>query len=456
MNLIVIMLDSLRRDHLGCYGNSWIKTPSIDKLAKESVVFENAYTEGLPTIPVRTELFTGQDTLAFRPWQPLTKEDVTLSEILGKYEYTSALIASTYHLFKPDMNFHRGFDVFRWIRGQEGDCYVSGSLHQNIDEYMKPAMKGNHVERLLKQYLKNTESFKKEEDYFIPQVVQESIEWLERNYKERNIFLWMDSFDPHEPWDPPSPFDRMYTDSDYTGPKLIHPKYGKVDWMTQEELAYVKGIYAGEVSFVDKWVGILLERIKQLELYDNSLIVLLADHGHPHEDHGSIMKTPDNLYSEFVKIPLLIRHPRGLYAGKRVDALLQMPDILPTIMEIMGLGVESQAMHGKSFWPIVKGEKEKIRDWIVTGYHESIHRCIRDKEWSFILRPEGDKNELYNLKDDPREKKNLIDKHSEKAKEFISRLGIYFSLKAKQMNRILSQRLKSLQLEYELSHTSMK
>lgn len=456
MNLIVIMLDSLRQDHLGCYGNSWIKTPNIDKLAEESILFENAYTAGLPTIPVRTELFTGQDSLSFRPWQPLTKEDITLSEILREYGYTSALIASTYHLFKPDMNFHRGFDVFRWIRGQEADCYVSGPLNKNIDDYMKPAMKGSEVEKMLKQYLKNIESFEKEEDYFAPQVVQESMKWLERNYEEKNIFLWMDSFDPHEPWDAPSPFDKMYTDTNYKGPKLIHPKYGRVDWITKEELRYIRGLYAGEVSFVDKWIGILLERLKELGLYDNSLIVLLADHGHPHGDHGSIMKTPDNLYGEVVKIPLLIRHPKRLYARKRVNALIQMPDILPTLLDIMSLGVETQAMHGRSFWPIVKGEKEKIKDWIITGYHNSLHRCIRDKEWSFILRPKRDKNELYDLKNDPKERQNLIDEHPEKAKELISHLGIYSNLKEKEMNLSFSQRLKSLQLQYELSHSSIK
>jgi len=106
MNIIVIMLDSLRRDHLGCYGNDWIETPNIDRLATESIVFENAYPEGLPTIPVRTELFTGQCTLPFRPWQPLAKEDVTAAELLSACGYTSALITDTYHLFKPGMNLH--------------------------------------------------------------------------------------------------------------------------------------------------------------------------------------------------------------------------------------------------------------------------------------------------------------------------------------------------------------
>jgi len=164
--------------------------------------------------------------------------------------------------------------------------------------------------------------------------------------------------------------------------------------MTEEELKFVRGLYAGEVSFVDKWVGYLLEKIKELGLYENSLIVLLADHGHPHGDHGSIMKTPDNLYSELIRIPLIIHHPEGLFAGKRVDALIQMPDILPTILDIMNLGKETRAMSGKSFWPVVKGEKEKIRDFIITGYHESYHRCVRDKQWSLIIRPEGEENEL--------------------------------------------------------------
>jgi len=456
MNLIVIMLDSLRADHLGCYGNEWIKTPNIDEFAKESVLFEQAFTNGLPTIPVRTELFTGCSSLAYRPWQPLTKEDVTISEILREYGYTSALIADTYHLFKPNMNFHRGFSCFRWIRGQEADAYITGPLRKNIDDYIKPAMRGDPVEGMLRQYLKNTENFQKEEDYFAAKVMREAAEWLEKNKDEEKIFLWVDSFDPHEPWDPPSPFDKMYTDPNYKGPKLIHPKYGKVDWMSEEELKYVRGLYAGEVSFVDKWVGYLLEKIKDLGLYNSSLIVLLADHGHPHGDHGSIMKTPDNLYTELIKIPLLIHHPEGLFAGKRIDALIQIPDILPTILDIMGLGKETYSMSGKSFWPVVRGEKNKIRDFILTGYHESYHRCIRDKEWSLIVRPNPDENELYNLKDDPREKNNLIDKYPEKAKELLSYLGSYFTLKAKEQDITLSQKTKMLQLQYELSHTSVR
>ena len=271
MNIIVIMLDSLRQDHLGCYGNEWIETPNIDALAQESILFENAYPEGLPTIPVRTELFTGQCTLPFRPWQPLTKEDITAAELLGAYGYISALVTDTYHLFKPGMNLHRGFDVFRWIRGQEADAYRSGPADRDLKDYTKPAMRGSRTERMLIQYLKNTTGRRNEHDYFPAQLISKAIEWIRDNTHQSRFFLWIDSFDPHEPWDPPPPYDTKYTDPRYKGPKLIHPKYGPVDWMTQEELAYVQGLYAGEVSFVDHWVGQFLDEVWSLGLQKTSV-----------------------------------------------------------------------------------------------------------------------------------------------------------------------------------------
>lgn len=127
MNLIVILPDSLRADDVGCYGNQWINTPNIDKLARESILFEQVYPEGLPTIPLRTALFTGRYTFSFRGWQPLEKTDVTLAETLKENGYVCSLITDTYHFFEPGMNFHRAFHCFRWIRGQERDAYVTST-----------------------------------------------------------------------------------------------------------------------------------------------------------------------------------------------------------------------------------------------------------------------------------------------------------------------------------------
>jgi len=135
-NVILIMLDSLRSDHVGCHGNSWIRTPNMDALAGEGVRFTNAHPEALPTIPVRRAMHTGMRTFpcrGYRPakgdtvlipgWQPIPEEQVTMAEVFRHHGYKTALFASTPHIFKPSMNFHRGFKTWEWIRGQEADRY---------------------------------------------------------------------------------------------------------------------------------------------------------------------------------------------------------------------------------------------------------------------------------------------------------------------------------------------
>lgn len=426
-NVIVLMIDSLRYDHVGFNGNTWIKTPNLDKFAQDCIIFDNAYPEGLPTIPVRTSLFTGNRTLPFRPWQPLGPEDISIAEILASYGYLCALIADTYHLAKPGMNLHKGFHVFRWIRGQEADAYESAPHGFDLSKYMKEAMKGDWVEKMLDQYFRNRAWWQKEEDYFTPRVMNEAINWLRKNVgKHEKFFLWIDNFDPHEPWDPPDPFDKMYTDPNYKGPKLIHPKYGPVDWMTEEELQYVRGLYAGEVTFVDKWVGKLFSTIEELGLFENTLVVILADHGHPHGDHGTIMKTPENLYSELLKIPLLIRLPGASCKNKRISSLVATHDIPVSILEFLGMNVETECMDGHSIWPLIEGKEEKIRDYIVSGFYKSYHRVVRNEEWSYIRRPQGFKDELYNLREDPKEKNNLIDKYPEVAERMKKAIGRLF------------------------------
>ena len=422
INLIGIMLDSLRRDHVGFYNEfevngKIVKTPNIDVLARDSLVFMDAVTGGLPTIPIRTQLFTGNETLTNRGWQPLNKEDVLISEILAKYNYKCMLIADTYHLFKPGMNFQRGFS-FDWLRGQEADAWQMGDHSRDMKKFTKPAMEGDRIWYSLDQYFRNIEHFKKEEDYFPARVMGKAIDWVEKN-KDSQFFLWMDSFDPHEPWFPPEPFLSMYKNPDYKGQELIHPKYGSVDWMNEEELNNTRALYSGEVSFVDRWVGKFLNKLKELNLYDNSLILLLSDHGHPHGDHGSIMKTSDNLYSELVTFPLMIKPPKGIYQPKKVKGIAQTPDILPTVLTLLGLEKETFNMGGKNLLPLLEGNR--VRDFAVSGYFGAGHRVIRDEKWSLIYRPSG-KHELYNLQEDPGEQINLISKNKKLAVRMLEKV----------------------------------
>ncbi len=432
MNIIFIMCDSLRPDHLGFYGNEWIQTPNLDRLSKESVVFDNAYPEGLPTIPVRTALFTGNYTLTNRYWQPMTPHDVPMAEILDEYKYTNAMITDTYHMFKPNMNFHRGFHVWRLLRGQQDDPYRSGAGRlgkEEINKYIKNEMRNTTGIRSLYQYLQNIKDRRdnNQEEYFTARVFSEAIEWLKHDSKTGHpFFLYVDCFDPHEPWDPPDEFLSKYADPNYSGPKLIMPNIGPADWLTHDEVKYIRALYAGEVSFVDKWIGKLMDQIDAMGLKDDSLIIFMSDHGEPLGEHGIFRKTTDSLYSELVRIALMFRFPKAEYGDQRVNSLVSVVDIFPTILDILGYRHELEYVQGKSVLPLISGTSEKIHEYATMGFFEAEDRCVRDGELSYIRRPAGRKDELYNYVEDPKETSNLIDQYPQKAKEMemvISRIS---------------------------------
>jgi arylsulfatase A-like enzyme len=455
LNVIGIMLDSFRQDHVSFYNNSQpvfegvpaCRTPNLDAFAQECVVFDNAYPEGLPTIPVRTELFTGQRTLPFRPWQPLTKEDVSVAEILRAEGYVCGLISDCYHYRAPGMNFHRGFHTYRWVRGQEYDPWSSHAPRRDLDGYVNEhydaAWRG-----LVAQFLSNTDGFTREEDWFPSQVVGQAIDWLTQNRGHPHIFAWIDSFDPHEPWDPPHRFD-TYTDPGYRGRRLILPMGGPAEhWATPQEIRHIRGLYAGEAAFVDHCLGRLFQALQELGYYDDSVIVLLADHGHPLGDHGKFLKSGDRLYNELLKLPFMVRLPGG-HGARRTQAIVQFHDLLPTLLDLLGMANNTAAMHGRSFLPVLRGDSDAHRDAIITGYHEASDRCVRDQTWSYIQRPPGQPDELYNLIEDPRERVNLFDQHPEQARRLASAFGSTFRLRSQPT--ISHTQAKGIQGKYELS-----
>lgn len=394
MNVVAIMLDSLRPDHIGCYGNEWIKTPNIDRLASEGTIFERAYAEGLPTIPVRTALFTGKYTLPLRGWQRLEPTDNVMAEILWDKGYTSALISDTYHMHKPRMGFCRGFDFVEWIRGQECDPFVvdpavevdlSRHHRKNYAVRQYPNLEPEETKRMFVQYLKNTAHWRDEEDHFVAQVVKASIKWLETlasRGKGDRVFLWVDSFDPHEPWDPPPPYDEMYAVPGYEGLPITWAG-GFAGDFTLEEIRHVRAQYAGEVTMVDRWVGLLLERMDELGLMDNTLIVLLSDHGEPLGEHGIIKKVRPWPYEELSRIPLIVRHPDGIGKDKRVRGFVHTPDVMATILDFLGIRVPD-GLYAKSLLPLMTGEEEGLHDRAVSGHH-GLSWSIRDETWSLYL-----------------------------------------------------------------------
>ena len=393
MNVIVLMEDSFRKDHLGCYGNRWIKTPNLDKFASDSIIFDFAYAEGLPTIPVRVAMLTGRYTLPFRGWQPLEQLDIVLPEILWDKGVTTALISDTYHMHKPQMGFSRGFDYVEWIRGQEHDPWiVDPNVKVDLSKYSEknwhPSYAGqpsSMVKRQFIQYLKNRAHWKSEEDHHIAQVIKASINWLENKaFKgvNKNFFLLIDSFDPHEPWDPPEEYLDLYPVPDYDGLPITWGG-GSVDDWTLAEIRHIRAQYAGTITLCDKWTGVLLEKIDELGLLEDTAIIFVTDHGEPLGEHGIIKKVRPWPYDELSHIPFIIRLPDKMgLKGKRVDSFVGIQDIAPTVLKLFDMNVPP-VMQGKDLLPVIQGD-EKGRDFEISGFHGRSW-SIRDKEWSFYL-----------------------------------------------------------------------
>lgn len=456
MNLIVIVIDSLRQDHVGAYhqgrapfdGVPACQTPNLDAFAQSCVIFENAYPEGLPTMPARLALLTGQETLPFRAWQPLSSTDLSAADILAREGYTCGMVSDNYHYRAPGMNYHRSFHSYHWIRGQEYDPYNSAPAQRDVNDYVNSCYP-EPWRRRIAQCLANMDDIEDEQDWFAARVFGQAIDWLDRNRRRDKLFLWIDSFDPHEPWLPPERFD-VYTDPAYQGQKLIMPMGGQAsEWATPEEQRYLRGLYAGECAYVDHWLGRLLAAMGDLGYLDRSLVVIVADHGHPLGDHGKFLKGTDRLYSELLKVPFLVRLPGGENGGRRSNAIVQFPDLLPTALDILGLGTSIGCMHGRSFRAVLEGTTDTHRRAAIAGYHEAAERCIRDETWSLVLRPEGEPDELYNLQEDPQERRNLVDQRPEQATQLASLFGsIYFG-----QGRRSS--VKGLQGKYELSSAAL-
>ncbi len=450
MNFILIIADTFRKDHLGCYGNKRISTPHLDRFAKRSVVFDGAYAGSFPTVPNRRDTLTGKASFTYTDWGRLQGDEVVLPEMLREKGYTSMMVADTPHILQQGYNFDRGFDGWQWIRGQEND-----RLRTDPEEVRFPCKpeKLRSGERVVGQYLRNVSDRAYEEDYFVAQTMREAKRWLERNYKRDSFFLYVDTFDPHEPWDPPKHYLELY-EKGYEGEEVIYPIYGDADYLTKKELAHVRALYAGEVSLVDRWVGSLLEKIEDLGLFENTLVIFTTDHGFYHGEHGMIGKLRiakgrmryEPLYREVADIPLIMSLP-GKSGGRRVKGFAQPWDIAPTLLELAGIRKPPE-IHGTSLVPVLKGEKRAVRGFAVSspcithGPNPFVRSTISTSEWTLIYggkageelcmaetaavdsrarrmeiaKPGEASPELYDIRKDPRQSLNVLSKNTDAAR----------------------------------------
>jgi len=422
-------------------------------------VFDRAYAASFPTVPNRCDVMTGRFTFTEFDWAPLPRNQTVLSQVLGAAGYTTMMIADTPHILQAGYHFDRGFSGWEWIRGQENDRWKTSPPDPPLpcapEKLRSPFT-------TVKQHLRNTAGRRGEEDCFVARTMAAAGRWLEENRACDKFFLYVDTFDPHEPWDPPQHYVDLY-DPGYRGERVFYPIYGDADYLTKRELKHMRALYAGEVTLVDAWVGRLLRRVDELGLTDNTAIIFTTDHGFYHGEHNLTGKSriwegghaTVPLYEEVAHIPLLIRLP-GQQKARRVSAYAQPPDLMPTILDLCGVK-EPGTMNGGSLVPILSGKRRSIRNFAVTtpslAHDPNVGRqtTITAGDWSLIysgnpggpvaehptaivdsvvrparVGPGGvEKPALYNLKQDPGQKRNILARNRAAARK-LHRMFIRF------------------------------
>lgn len=424
LNLVVICLDTFRYDCLN-HKVPWpVYLPNLDRLRAESIVYQKAYPEGLPTIPVRRAYFTGERSFPWRfgydtkgswptgrGWHKIPPEQPTLAEMLLESGYQTGLVADTYHLFKPTGNFTRGFLAYEFVRGYETDNYRAGRISpETLRRFVKnPDPAANPV---LVQYLLNIEGRVREQDWTTAQVFLRASDFVLSASRQQPFFLWVDSFAPHEPWDPPRPYLMLYG-QDPEDESILTPIY-PVGYtskdLTAQEIARTQALYLAYLTFVDRWVGYLLDTLDRTGLSQNTVVMLVNDHGTELMDHGQFSKAPHRLFDHNTHMVWMIRYPGE--PPHVSEAFVQSHDLFPTAMEL--LGVHPRPVAGRSVWGLRHATAQQGRQAVVIGWGS--HASVRTEEWNFVVNFEKpEERSLYHVARDPEERDNVVEQYPETA-----------------------------------------
>jgi len=434
VKVILVISDSFRRDHIGAYGNTWIRTPNIDRLASCSSLFEDMFLTSFPTGPFRQDVLLGKprnEGMPFNMWDPLEPKDVTVPAMLEEKGIVSQLITDVANCVTRGRNYFQGFTAWHVNRGQEGDpCLLDDTVPLTTtcaaDMIRYPLSRWHQV-------LMNRAHRKVETDWFAPGTIQMAIDWLNLNYRREDFFLWIDVFDPHEPWDPPQHYVDLY-DPDFKGTLYEAPTYGhrKKMGITNRELKQIRARYAGECTMVDTSVGQLLAAVERLGIADDTAVIFTTDHGiyldypgdgglicKPHttgksgrrplgraEDDAPITYYP--MYPNLANTPLIIHLP-GQQKGKRVKGYVQARDLMATILDLFRRPTPTDCL-GSSLLPMMEGKRRQLRDHATYGYTRG-QAQVCDRRWLYASWSGSRPCKLFDRRTDPNITKNVAAKH---------------------------------------------
>ncbi|MCS6975510.1 MAG: sulfatase [Gemmatales bacterium] len=383
MKCLVVVLDACQPAYLGCYGNDWLVTPTLDELASHSVVFDQHFAPEPTPSAVRWNWLTGRwllpDAATGRRRFP------RLPQLLWEHDIATVLIGDER---SPSRNRlpGRGWEAMHWIR----QCRV-GDLEQESP---------------------------------LGGTVQTAVEWLKTNQGLKNWLVWLELASLRAPWHP-SEFDKEalegHPEADLE--PLFDPPLGQVlskDIVTAEPseakslVERAAATYAGVVYGVDQWLGMLLDQVRELGMYDELLIVITSDVGWPLGQHGVVGDQPAHLHEELIHLPLVVKLPNQEQAGRRVQQLTLAVDLMPTLAEAFGIPVP-ESVHGFGLLSTARGQPLQRREYICS--HSRIENAdqwlLRTHEW--CLRLSGQTGQLFVKPEDRWEVNDVANLHPEVA-----------------------------------------
>lgn len=357
MKAVFVLLDSLNRNYLPIYGNDWVQAPNIGRLAQHGVVHDNHWLGSAPCMPARRDILTGRMNFLERNWGPIEPFDVPLTRNLHRAGVRTHMETDHYHYFHVGgENYHTQFDTWRFHRGQERDCWQSST---------RAPAEPDHLGQWSAQYALNARTFTSADEYPTPRTFLGAIDWLRANEGADDFLLWVEGFDPHEPFDSAPEYFERYAD-DWRGPLNLWSGYREAEG-GPAGVAHLRRRYAGTLTMADAYLGKLMAELERQGVYEDTLIILTTDHGHLIGEHGFTGKNSSHVWNELGNLPFVVKLPGNRNAGERRSQLTQNIDVMPTLLDYFGAPCE-HAIHGESLRGVLEQDAPVSREAALYGW----------------------------------------------------------------------------------------
>ena len=360
-NARVVLLDSLNRHMLGAYGGAEFATPNLDRFAQRALRFERHYAGSLPCMPARHDILCGALDFLWKPWGSVELWEEPITVPLRRAGVTTKLITDHPHLFEVGgENYHCDFSAWDYQRGHESDLWKTRP---------DPSWLGApSFQRGWTPYDNSRGYFRDEADFPGPRTMAAAARWIDADSRFHDRFLlFIDEFDPHEPFDTPEPYASRY-DPAWEGPHLIWPPYMRGALahgvLTPRQAQQVRACYGAKLTMIDSWFGRVVEAIDRQQLWDTTAVIVCTDHGHYLGEKDIWGKPGVPVFEPLGHIPLLIAWPGVTPCS--VSALTTSVDIHATLRDMFRVQAAHRT-HGQSLLPLISGADASIRDYVLSG-----------------------------------------------------------------------------------------